>query len=686
MEDLVTLLLPVTNTAAPALTVSGSGDAITIGSHGILRNASGAGSGTPILLTGSLKIMDGGRYVHQTARGNAILIDKLSTAPGTEKGVFEFDVPGLAGYTVSLTSNTFGTLSFRALTAGGTKSYSGSGTGNLQIRGDLVIETGVQLSSTLTADILIGGSLQVEGRLNLAPVTTGSTGRSLKFTGQNALLTGTGQISMNANFRVMEITAGSRLTMNRNCTLDNLSNAFINYGVLETGQYIISGPGKFAQADLATLICGSPAGLQASGDSGNIQTGIREFSKKSAYLFQSQVAQRTGSGLPDTVSALGVNNAGGITLSERVYCTDSLLLYNGQIHTDSVKKLIFGGRTIKSPANNYGQVNAGWENSFISGPMSIESSDTGSLAFPIGASNIFAPLKIRKPLPGMALFETMYHSAPSPETACSPPLVSVSPVEYWTVTNNGDDFYGGYISFSVRPASVPTGNTYELAPAIYSLEGNDLRWIPLPGSKNINSSFGWIGTDSLVTGFRDITLGFALPAQPLPFRLLYFNARSLGKVVHLGWQADEDNERLQYSIERSKDGRLFTRIDSFASSGKNFARYEITDDKPLAGDNYYRLCIQSGNRKEYSLVRKATIEMRNAMIFPNPARDQVSIYFPGLRSRYELSIVNIHGLVVYKTFVNTFTCQIRVSNLRNGMYFVMLRHNKELITLPFTKY
>jgi len=176
--NIITLLLPVTNTATTALNLSGTGDVIIIGNNGVLRNASGANSGTPIMLIGTMKILDGGKYIHQTARGNAVLIDRLSSVPGTEKGIFEFDVPGTSGYTVSLTSNTFGTLSFSAKAAGGTKSYSGSGTGNLNIRGDLLIESGTQLSSTLTADILLAGNLKVDGRLNIIPVTPGSTGRS----------------------------------------------------------------------------------------------------------------------------------------------------------------------------------------------------------------------------------------------------------------------------------------------------------------------------------------------------------------------------------------------------------------------------------------------------------------------------------------------------------------------------
>jgi hypothetical protein len=96
----ITVLLPSTNSGLPGLNISGTGDALVIGNQGTLLNASGATTGNAILVTGFLRINDGGKYIHQTARGNAALIDRLSIAPGTEKGVFEFDTPGTAGYTV----------------------------------------------------------------------------------------------------------------------------------------------------------------------------------------------------------------------------------------------------------------------------------------------------------------------------------------------------------------------------------------------------------------------------------------------------------------------------------------------------------------------------------------------------------------------------------------------------------
>ena len=125
----IELVLPKENTVTPALVVSGTPDALSIADQGILRNSSGATAGDAIQILGTFRIENGGKYIHNTPRGNASIINQLASDAGTEKGIFEFDVPGTAGYTVSLTGNTFGTLIFAA--GSGLKSYSGSGTTSL---------------------------------------------------------------------------------------------------------------------------------------------------------------------------------------------------------------------------------------------------------------------------------------------------------------------------------------------------------------------------------------------------------------------------------------------------------------------------------------------------------------------------------------------------------------------------
>ena len=59
-------------------------------------------------------IHDGGRYIHQTRASHANNILRiLSTAPGTEQGIFDFDVPR-ASYTISVSNRIYGSLELHA--------------------------------------------------------------------------------------------------------------------------------------------------------------------------------------------------------------------------------------------------------------------------------------------------------------------------------------------------------------------------------------------------------------------------------------------------------------------------------------------------------------------------------------------------------------------------------------------
>lgn len=136
----ITWINPVTNTSSTAFAATREGDAIVLAAGAVMINASGAPSGTPVTVsaTGFFRINNGGHYIHRTERGHTTnLVSRLSTAPGTEQGIFEFDVPSATAYTVSISNRTYGSLVFSATAAGQNKTYTGSGTGVVTVRGQL---------------------------------------------------------------------------------------------------------------------------------------------------------------------------------------------------------------------------------------------------------------------------------------------------------------------------------------------------------------------------------------------------------------------------------------------------------------------------------------------------------------------------------------------------------------------
>ncbi|MEO8405307.1 MAG: hypothetical protein ABI480_11950, partial [Chitinophagaceae bacterium] len=153
-SNTITLLLPIFNTANPGLSITGSGNALIINKGAILKNSSGAIAGSGIAIAGTFRINNGGRYIHNTARGNSTIVTQLSAAAGTETGVFEYDVP-VASYIISLTGRTYGTLELSSQANAGIVSYGGNGSSPARIMGDLKINSGVSLNISMSADFIV---------------------------------------------------------------------------------------------------------------------------------------------------------------------------------------------------------------------------------------------------------------------------------------------------------------------------------------------------------------------------------------------------------------------------------------------------------------------------------------------------------------------------------------------------
>jgi len=73
----IQLTLPNSNITEPALTITGPGYGLLINDGGIFENASGLTSGESLVIGDSLRINNGGRYIHRTKASHAINIARL---------------------------------------------------------------------------------------------------------------------------------------------------------------------------------------------------------------------------------------------------------------------------------------------------------------------------------------------------------------------------------------------------------------------------------------------------------------------------------------------------------------------------------------------------------------------------------------------------------------------------------
>ncbi len=722
----ITLVLPATNTQHPALTFNGTGYILTIGNGGVFKNTSGATSSTPVDVlnfppSDSIRIYNGGKYIHNNVRSHAYIVDALSQLTATEKGIFEFDML-LSGNTISLSGRTYGTLQLSATTYGLPKSYNGAGTSDLTVRGDLNIGFNVTFSPTLNSNIKVGHDFLLSGDFNWQPASSGTTNRSFIMNGKGAYtgtlqyITGAGNITTGTNFRNFIIWDSAYAGLYKNFTLTQAADSFIvkPLAIFALTEFVnINGPGVFNNQANSRLIIGSADGLSNAGVTGNIRTSLRNFSKQASYMYGSSSPGITSTELPDTVKQLWIATYKDVTVTSNVTVTDTLVLFLGVFNTSSTAKIRLGkdAGIFDNKINAYGDINQGTPLSFVNGPMTITTNRTDTLHFPVGkisgADTLFAPVKLKPSNTTLKEYTVEYFAAQHTDAANvqMPPLDHVSTKEYWDISCNLSAVPDNEakVSLSWRPSSqVGNGNPADSAAAMQDLvvahyfnDGvNGLKWNidGMPGATftprpNSTLSYGYITTDLYTGTFSPFTLGTLSPFNLLPVKLISFTARAEDRQIRLEWLIGEEVNIDRYILERSTDGRRFTPVLSRnAANTPGVHRYTAVDDNAVAGWYYYRLkLVGQRDKTRYSPIVKAWLGSNTAfLVYPNPAKDEIKIVLPA-SSNSEIEIVNSSGQVVKRVKTNQDSLTINIGPLNAGMYFISVRNDRQAIVQRFVK-
>jgi hypothetical protein len=179
-------------------------------------------------------------------------------------------------------------------------------------------------------------------------------------------------------------------------------------------------------------------------------------------------------------------------------------------------------------------------------------------------------------------------------------------------------------------------------------------------------------------------------AGVLPLQFLAFDAYKERRQVVLKWKTAEEVNTSHFEVERSLNGVDFINIGRVAAQNRpGTHEYSFVDRQPGKGLNLYRLKqVDIDNHSEFSRIARILFEPAvNMIVYPNPAKDKVSIVLSDASSKWMSAVYDVQGRLVKQELLNASgnTLQVDVSALAPGVYSLTLNNGMETLHARFVK-
>lgn len=169
---------------------------------------------------------------------------------------------------------------------------------------------------------------------------------------------------------------------------------------------------------------------------------------------------------------------------------------------------------------------------------------------------------------------------------------------------------------------------------------------------------------------------FVVDDGVLPVKIMSFEVHKQGAKALLEWTTAFEQNNHGFGVERSKDGKDWTKIgyiNSLSTGGNSnvMLSYGSIDEKPFAGVNYYRLKqIDFDGRYEYSVVRTLRFDNSdNIEVYPNPANTYIEI--SGLNGDERIVIFDVAGRKLQELNVQQVTTMtVPLEDVAEGTYMI----------------
>ncbi len=338
-----------------------------------------------------------------------------------------------------------------------------------------------------------------------------------------------------------------------------------------------------------------------------------------------------------------------LTLGSPLTIYGTMTFTNGILSTTETNLLIFEDEAL---------VAGGSDASHVDGPVKKigKKGVTGGnvFVFPTGDQGEYGPIGIGQ-LNSVTASYTAEYFFEDPNTAVGADydeatLSGISDKEYWYLMGEGTNsfseinLYWDDHSGIITPLDVEIAKFVDNSSASARMASTGI-WELVDGSSSGTVLSGSVESDQIV---EDYSTGFVTFGNPditvLPVDIVSFVGNADESSIGLEWEIASNLDNNGFQLQRSKDGISFE--DYAWIDPSDALNYEISDEQPSRGWNYYRLKQTEDNGEEILSKVVAVYWDGNVAVYPSLMSGNEALNIAGLgEGTVNLTIVDLKGRV-----------------------------------------
>ena len=189
------------------------------------------------------------------------------------------------------------------------------------------------------------------------------------------------------------------------------------------------------------------------------------------------------------------------------------------------------------------------------------------------------------------------------------------------------------------------------------------------------------------TGTVDVPYNAAiLPLEWLSFKATPITTGEANKVA-LAWETASEKDVSDFNVERSDDGKVFTKIGAAIPANNRVTKssYTAYDDKPLTGVSYYRIRQTDVDGKtSVTKIESVTLNSKKAVgkftFYPNPIQKGTPLsILTDVQGAFDFKVIDMTGKVMYNQKLQGNT-ELKGLNLAGGTYLYEILSGEQRVS------